>query len=97
MLGLLFFIHVPEFGEDLKMLARRHVLVEDVVLRTDTDSLPDGIHILSNVLPKHEGIPTGGLSHPDKHVDGAGLPGTVVPEKREDFLFVNCEIELVDS
>ena len=55
------FFHVSEFTEDLKMLHDREFLVEDFVLRTESDVLSDLGHVALDVIPEHERIPISGF------------------------------------
>lgn len=70
----------PDSSKELEMFSRRELVIEDVMLGTDSGHLADLLHLVGviNVVSKDVGGSGRGRRHPSQHVEQGGFSSSVV-------------------
>ena len=81
--------------KEIQMLLHRQVIIQDIMLRTESETRPDPLQVTPNAASVHEGRPAGGWDEPGQHGHGGGLTGAVVAKQHRDLTLVHVHVHVV--
>lgn len=99
---LIHVLNVLEFAVENEVFSHSHHGEKDVVLRAESNEIGDvrvvfeEIHIVvCNIV--RDGATRCGLRQPCQHVERGCLTGTIVAEKHEDLVLIECDVKIIDD